>query len=147
MANSLLRDLLQELPELRPQMYFKSSLTALSHAMEDLVLTEEDSPLVIANFQQERFYRQEIRRYKQIAQKTDQVYVLAAPEAESGFAVDDHPYATIPLDASDSLALEWHLVIVGSSYTACLVCREQLTNALPMDQARRFEGVWTFDLK
>lgn len=145
MANSLLRDLLQELPELRPQMYFKSSLTALSHAMEDLVLAEEDSPLVIANFQQERFYRQEIRRYKQIAQKTDQVYVLAAPEAESGFAVDEHPYATIPLDASDSLALEWHLVIVGSSYTACLVCREQLTNALPMDQARRFEGIWTFD--
>ncbi|WP_226573093.1 DICT sensory domain-containing protein [Microseira wollei] len=34
---SVLAELLQDQPQLRPQMYFKSSLTALSHGMEDLI--------------------------------------------------------------------------------------------------------------
>ncbi len=144
-ANSLLRDLLQDLPHLRPQMYFKSSLTALSHAMEDIVLAGSDAPLVIANFQQERFYHSEIRRYQQIAERTDQIYILAAPEAESGLALASEPYNTIPLDANDGLAQEWHLIIVGENYNACLVCREEVDSSASMDQTRRFEGIWTFD--
>lgn len=143
--DSLLRDLLQDLPHLRAQMYFKSSLTALSHAMEDLVLAGADAPLVIANFQQERFYRQEIRRYQQIAKRTDQVYVLAAPQSESGFAVTPDAYEAVPLAPGDDLAQEWHLVIVGKHYSACLVCREQVATIASVDQTRRFEGFWTFD--
>lgn len=41
---SLLSDLLQALPHLRPQLYFKSSLVALSHAIEDQVLQGQGSP-------------------------------------------------------------------------------------------------------
>ncbi|MEB3160329.1 MAG: DICT sensory domain-containing protein, partial [Synechocystis sp.] len=52
MSNSLsvLTELLQIQPGLRQQMYFKSSLTALSHAMEDQVLAEnsDGNPLIIA---------------------------------------------------------------------------------------------------
>jgi DICT domain-containing protein/signal transduction histidine kinase len=147
-VNSLLLDLLQEFSHLRSQTYFKSSLTALSHAIEDIVLSDLDSPLVIANFQQERFYRQEIRRYRQIAQKTNQLYILAVPESESGFAVDSESYETIPLKSSDSLAQEWNLVIVGQHYTACLACREILETSVlasASEPMRRFEGIWTFD--
>jgi DICT domain-containing protein len=92
-SNSLLQDLLQALPRLRPQIYYKASLTALSHAMEDLILVGIDKPLVIANFQQERFYRQESRRYERIAQRTDMVYVLATPESD--FIETSIPFATI----------------------------------------------------
>jgi DICT domain-containing protein/signal transduction histidine kinase len=148
-VNSLLRDLLEEFPYLRSQMYFKSSLIALSHAMEDIALSEVDSPLIIANFQQERFYRQEIRRYRQMARHTDQLYILAAPDSDSGFAIDSEPYETIPLKSSDGLAQEWNLVIVGQQYTACLVCREIFIKtsiaASASEQTRRFEGIWTFD--
>ncbi len=140
---SLLQDLLQTHPYLRPQIYFKASLTALSHAMEDQVLGSGDEPLVIANFQKERYYRQETRRYRQLAQHTSQVYVLAAPETD--FAQVSEPYETIPFDPSDPLAQEWHLVILGSHYAACLVCRERPSDAPLMDQARRFEGIWTFE--
>ncbi|NEO83657.1 MAG: histidine kinase [Spirulina sp. SIO3F2] len=145
MSDSLLKDVLQNLSFLRSQVYFKSSLVALSHALEDLVLAGEDVPLVIANFQRERFYRQEIRRYRQIAQRTDQVYILAAPEQESGFVVDADPYEAIPLHPNDALTQEWHLVIVGQQYSACLVCREQSASTKATDQMRRFEGIWTFD--
>lgn len=145
MSDSLLAVLQQELPALRAQTYFKSSLTALSHAIEDLVLAGETTPLVIANFQKERFYRQEVRRYQRISRFTDQVYVLAAPEAESGFANGSTPYEVIELSPSDELTREWHLVVIAKAYSACLICREQPNATTSLDQMRRFEGFWSFD--
>ncbi len=145
-STSLLEDLLESVPNLVPQMYFKSSLVALSHAMEDLILAGNDSPLVITCFQEERFYRQEIRRYRQIAGRTDQVYLLAARSDNSSFAVANEPYETIPLDPSDRLAQEWHLIIVSKQYAGCILCREKATaTSAPMEQGKRFDGIWTFD--
>lgn len=144
-STSLLHNLLQSLPTMKSQIYYKNTLTALSHAMEDLVLAGDDRPLVIANFQQERFYRQETRRYHRIAEKTEQVYILAMPETD--FASESEPYATIGLDATDELAQEWHLIIISQAYSACLVCRENLnvTVEVGLDAARQFQGFWTFD--
>ena len=147
---SLLQALLEAQPQLRTQMYFKASLTALSHAMEDQVLAGNEQPLVIACFQRERFYRQEAHRYLRIADRTPYVYVLAAPE--TNFESGSGPYESIAFSPEDGLSEEWHLVVIGPQYTVCLVCREhpQPRDArhglLPhMDQARRFEGIWTFD--
>ncbi len=142
---SLLQDLRQALPKLRSQIYFKASLTALSHAMEDLVLSGTDKPLVIANFQQERFYRQEAPRYQKIGEITDQVYVLAAPE--TAFNEGSVSYMTVALSPDDHLAQEWHLVIVGHHYSACLVCREHAApiSTSSLDEVRQFQGFWTFD--
>jgi DICT domain-containing protein/signal transduction histidine kinase len=147
-SNSVVAQLLTVCKGWRPQMYFKSSLTALSHAMEDLVLTDSDRPLVIASFQRERYYRQEAHRYRRIAQKTDQVYVLAAPEAE--FANSSDVYETIAFESDDALALEWHLIVIGKNYSSCLVCREKIVDrdtkvSTAIDTNRRFEGIWTFD--
>ena len=154
-STSILTDLLKAFPNWRPQMYFKASLTALSHAIEDQVLAGSDRPLVIASFQRERFYRQEAHRYQRIADKTEQVYVLSAPEAE--FKNSSDYYETIAFAPDDSLAQEWHLVVIAQQYTSCLICRErtavnqEFANrnapvlALAMDNHRRFEGIWTFD--
>ncbi|MDJ1185720.1 DICT sensory domain-containing protein [Roseofilum casamattae] len=147
---SVLAALLQELPQLRSQTYFKPSLTALSHAMEDQVLAGSDRPLAIANFQQERFYRQEAGRYRRIAAKTDEVYVLAALDTE--FTNASKEYETIAFSHDDSLKQEWHLVIIGDRYATCLICREKdpletpsAQSPISMEQSRQFEGIWTFD--
>ncbi|MBD2104984.1 DICT sensory domain-containing protein [Leptolyngbya sp. FACHB-261] len=160
---SLLQEVQAAFPHLRPQTYFKSSLTALSHAIEDQVLAETtgSAPLVIACFQQERFYRQEASRYLRIAELTDQVYIMAAPE--TNFAASSDHYETVPFTPDDSLAQEWHLIVVSDQYTICLICREVTHesdqndpsspgngNSPPLlgqtlDQARRFEGIWSFD--
>ncbi|MDJ0688186.1 MAG: DICT sensory domain-containing protein [Xenococcaceae cyanobacterium MO_188.B32] len=148
-SKSVVTQLLQSHQSWRPQMYFKSSLTALSHAMEDLVLASSDAPLVIASFQRERFYRQEAHRYRRIASKTSQVYILAAPETD--FQNSSDVYETIAFEPTDALAQEWHLVIVGENYASCLFCQEKTVsspegkNSLAMDASRRFEGIWTFD--
>ena len=149
-ATSLLQELLEKEPQLRSQMYFKSSLTALSHAMEDQVLASEDAPIVMACFQRERFYRQEANRYLRISEKSDQVYVLAAPETD--FTSQSGAYETVAFEPGDGLSDEWHLIVLGESYSLCLVCREHKEPLRPdaqklphMDQSRRFEGIWTFE--
>ncbi len=149
-TTSVLASLVQAMPKLRQQVYFKSSLTALSHAMEDQVLAGSDQPLVIASFQRERFYRQEAHRYRRIAQLTSQVYVLAAPETD--FKNSSNSYETIAFEPEDALAQEWHLVVIGQHYANCLICQERAvptlkSTNLEMDTSRRFEGIWTFDRK
>ena len=146
-STSVLADLLQAMPQLRQQVYFKASLTALSHAMEDQVLAGSDQPLVIASFQREHFYRTEANRYRRIAERTSQVYVLAAPEAE--FKNSSEHYETVAFEPTDALSQEWHLVVIGRNYANCLVCREKTTDVSEfnqeLDSSRRFEGIWTFN--
>lgn len=151
-SDSVLEALLTAIPQLRSQVFFKASLTALSHAMEDQVLAGMETPLVIASFQQERFYRQEASRYQRIANLSDQVYVLSA--AGTGFEESAKHYETIAFTDTDALRQEWHLVVIGTNYHACLICRERAASSttaptteaptLPaIEQTRRFEGIWT----
>jgi DICT domain-containing protein/signal transduction histidine kinase len=150
-STSVLKELVHFLPNLKPQIYFKSSLTALSHAMEDQVLAATEQPLVIATFQQERFYRQEAHRYRKIAAITPQVYVMAAQETEFQNSSDIHE--TVAFDPQAELSQEWNLLVLGQYYSTCLVCVERedlvensdLPEQLLMDQARPFEGIWTSD--
>jgi len=150
-TDSVVEALLRAIPQLRPKVFFKTSLTALSHAMEDQVLAGNEQPLVIASFQQERFYRQEARRYQRIADISDQVYVLSA--AGTSFEHGSDWYETIAFGQADALTQEWHLVVIGDAYNACLICRERdpVTSVVPtaggpvLDQTRRFEGIWTQD--
>ena len=179
---SIVEEIFEALPALRAQMYFKTSLTALSHAMEDQVLSgSEGSPLIIASFQQERFYRQEAHRYERIGKLSDQVYVLSAADTKFSESIDS--YEKINFDEDDALVEEWHLVVIGDHYCASLICRERsdvsvksvlmsgmadeavakkvraiasseaepmlqgqvALPATPLDQSRRFEGIWTLD--
>jgi len=153
---SVLEDLLAASPHLKPQIYFKSSLVALSHAMEDQILagSSDDMPLAIATFQSERFYRLEAGRYSRIAKQSPHIYVLSAPETE--FQSGTHDYETIAFDPSEPLSREWNLIVLSERYGSCLVCEERLqtpTTSAPFlsnvspeaDPVRRFEGVWTFD--
>ena len=144
-STSLVTELLEQLPHLRTQIYFKSSLTALSHAMEDQVLATTDSPLVIASFQQERFYRQEAHRYRRLGKRSDHIYIFSA--LDTSFQENENTCTTINFDPEDALATEWHLTVIGKTFTSCLVCRECSPSETQkgLDSARRFEGIWTFD--
>ncbi|MEL6440972.1 MAG: DICT sensory domain-containing protein [Cyanobacteria bacterium J06621_8] len=150
LTNSLLWDLVTEYAELSPRIYFKSSLTALARAMQDLVLADDGKYLVIANFQQERYFRQIEQRFRRMAVESEQVYVMGVPDTESGFAVDNSGYETIPLDATNTLAGERYLIIIGEKYSACLVVQEKfdvekMVDLPSLEQGEKYEGIWTFD--
>jgi DICT domain-containing protein/GAF domain-containing protein len=122
--------------------------------MEDQVLAATlAQPLVIASFQRERFYRQEAHRYLRLALRSNQIYVLSAPETD--FINSSEHYEKVAFEPTDGLSQEWHLVVIADNYATCLVCREslgsiaknkhlpELSPNLDIDTARRFEGVWT----
>lgn len=133
--------------------YYKNTLVALCHALEDALLENDYNSLVITAFQRGKWYLQEADRYRDIAKRSRHVTIMAAPDA--GFA--EHPTSQEPnvslvsLEDGDPVGQEWHLIIVSPNYTAMVLCQE-LSEAdygpegFPEhDLSRKFYGLWTFE--
>jgi DICT domain-containing protein len=133
--------------------YYKNTLVALCHALEDFILETEGSPVVLAAFQRGKWYLQEAERYGELADKASEIIILAAPD--SGFTT--HVTSTRPnvslvnLQEDDPVAEEWHLMILSSNYSAMVLCQE-LSDAdygtigrPSQDLERKFYGFWTFE--
>ncbi|MEY3221346.1 MAG: hypothetical protein RLZZ203_202, partial [Cyanobacteriota bacterium] len=92
-------------------MYYKNTLVALCHALEDHILTNNNNPFVITAFQQGKWYLQEANRYADIAQRSREIVIMAA--ADAGFT--EHPTGQLAnvdlvgLATDDPVAQEWHL--------------------------------------
>ena len=133
--------------------YYKNTLVALCHALEDCILATESSPLVITAFQQGKWYLEEADRYGAIANTAQQIVIMAAPD--TGF--HSHPTSQrenvelIDLAEDDPVAKEWHLMILSPSYTAMVLCQELspedycLQGQPTHDLERKFYGLWTFE--
>jgi DICT domain-containing protein len=134
--------------------YYKNTLVALCHALEDSILSASNcTPLMITAFQRGKWYLQEAERYGEISQQAQQVVILAAPD--TGFA--NHPTSQrgnvklVSLEETDPVAQEWHLIIVSPTYTAMVLCQELSAedygpSGVPQaDLARKFYGFWTFE--
>lgn len=135
--------------------YFKNTLVALCHALEDHILEQPSGaePLVLVTFQRGKWYLQEADRYKDIAQRSERVVIAAVPD--SGFA----SHATGQLDNvelvnlrdDDSLTQEWNLVILAPGYAAMVLCHElsdaeyRRDSTPTVDAERKFYGLWTFE--
>ncbi len=131
--------------DLRPQVLRKSTLVALSRAIEHEALAHAAAPVLIGAFQRERFYRAVEPRYRQLAQNADAAVVFA------DFAQESKPEGgpvEIPIDAANALGNEWAVVIDAPGYAACLLAWEQHGVTEPGDDDdmdRRFEAIWTID--
>lgn len=133
--------------------YYKNTLVALCHALEDFILESESAPLMITAFQRGKWYLEEAERYGDLAEKSDQVVIMASDDA--GFA--EHPtsqrqnVAIVSLDKSDPVAQEWHLMILSETYTAMVLCQELsatdygVKGQPEQDKKRKFYGFWTFE--
>lgn len=133
--------------------YYKNTLVALCHALEDFILETDSKPLMVTAFQRGKWYLQEAERYGDLAEKSGQIAIMAT--AEAGF--DSHPtsnksnVALVKLTPDDPVAQEWHLMILSPTYTAMVLCQE-LSEAdygvggqPQADLERKFYGFWTFE--
>ena len=135
--------------------YYKNTLVALCHALEDAVLATKTSPLMVTAFQKGKWYLQEAERYKEIAETAEKIVIMAVPDA--GFRAHEtgqkDNVALVDLAADDPVSEEWHLMIMGSTYSAMVLCQELTEeeygpDGLPEnDLERKFYGFWTFDPK
>ena len=138
--------------------YFKNTLVALCHALEDHILqnrhsSEEQWPLVLVTFQQGKWYLQEADRYFELAQCSKHVAIAAVPD--SGFASHKtgglSNVSLVDLTSDDSLVNEWNLLILAPGYAAMVLCHElsddeyRADSQPKVDTERKFYGLWTFD--
>lgn len=133
--------------------YYKNTLVALCHALEDFILESGGTPLMITAFQRGKWYLQEAERYGDLAEKASQVVIMAAGDA--GFA--EHPTSQrsnvelVNLTPDDPVAQEWHLIILSETYSAMVLCQELSstdygpTGVPENDLERKFYGFWTFE--
>lgn len=138
--------------------YFKNTLVALCHALEDHILHHcptdpELRPLVLVTFQEGKWYLQEADRYFDLAQCSSHVAIAAVPD--SGFGQHRTSQLDnvnlVDLTRDDPYAEEWNLIILAPNYAAMVLCHELAdeeygTRGRPdVDLERKFYGLWTFE--
>ena len=133
--------------------YYKNTLVALCHGLEDFILESDSAPLMVTAFQRGKWYLQEAERYGELANKSCQIAILASPD--TGF--ETHPtsqrdnVALVSLPVDDPVAQEWHLMIFSANYTAMVLCQELSAEDYGVggqpqeDLERKFYGFWTFE--
>lgn len=129
----------------RPQVLRKSSLVAISRAIEHETLALAAEPVLFAAFQRTRFYRDVQPLYTRLAAAADAAAVFADFPA---FAHPEDGPAQIPIAPGDALGNEWAVIVDAPGYAACLLAWEQPGVTDPGgqdDRERRFETMWTLD--
>lgn len=127
-------------PAARPQVLHRSTLMAISQAIEDELLARGTRGVVVGAFQRTRFYEPVSHRYEQLARVSDATIVFA-----DFAAVDDAPLrpTEVPLAPTDALGNEWAVVADTPEYSACLVAWERPGRAA--GAARQFEAILSLD--
>jgi len=128
----------------QPRRLRKSTLLALSRAIEDEAIARAAAPVLVGAFQHERNYRVVERRYRRLAGVADAAIVFA------DFPTLREPSggpAEVPIDPQDAIGNEWAVIVDAPGYSACLLAWEDPAEraADAPDGERRFETLWTLD--
>ncbi len=139
---SVFAGLRQRRPDVAPMVVTKSTLLALTRAIEDEYCAQAGDGIVIGSFQRERFYRASQRRWRELARTAD----LAVALADFSTRADppDSP-VEIPIDRGHPLAREWAVLVNAGGAQACLAGWEQPSPSELPDAKRRFEVLWSFE--
>ena len=128
----------------QPQLLRKSTLVAMSRAIEDEAMSHAAAPVAFGAFQEARFYRHVESRWRRLAQRADAVTVFADFDAISR----DAGVLQMPIAPEDALGDEWIVIVDAPGYAACLLAWEPergIARGGPGDGDRRFEAIWTLD--
>jgi EAL domain-containing protein (putative c-di-GMP-specific phosphodiesterase class I) len=119
----------------------KRLLLSLSRQLEQEASSLHGESVVLATFQDQRFFSERMRRqYEQLARDSALVGVL-------GVGIPDRPGAGVrgaSLSPADPLRGEWDVVVVGPHFAGAFVARDLGDEGCP-DFERRFEYFMTYD--
>lgn len=127
---------------LRPHRLRKSTLLALSWALEDECCARARDPWIFGAFQRERYYRQAERRWRDLARSAKGVWALgdfAEPASPPGGPVE------VPLPDGAPMHREWTLVCLSADFPAVLTAWEIPGQVGVPDRDRVFESVWSLE--
>lgn len=140
--SSVYAELARSQPQLVPHRLRKSTLLALTWALEDECCARAQQPWLFGAFQEERFYRQAERRWRDLSRTARGAWALARfndPTASSSTAVE------VDLPESSPMTREWSLICLTPDLPAALAAWELPGQAGVADGDRLFESLWTLD--
>lgn len=146
---SIYAELRRRHPALPTHRLRKSTLVALSWAIEDECCAVADRPVLFGAFQRPEFYRPSAPRWEELARVARFAAVFADHwPAPAHAAADPAPLpgpvrATLAEDAP--LVREWAVVCDARDSTACLAAWELPGQTDVPDRRRIFETLWTVD--
>jgi DICT domain-containing protein len=129
-------------PELEPQTLRTPFLLALTRAIEDESLSRAQMPILFGAFQSERFYRQEQRRWRQLARGAE--LAIAFADFKRVRTPQGGP-AEIPVARDHPFMREWVLVSEAEEHAACVIGWEPPYADDRPDRLRAFETVWSVE--
>lgn len=145
-ATSVFAELRRAHPYIAPQRLRKSTLLALTWAMEDECCARAETPWLFGAFQEARFFRQAEARWRDLGRTARTAVAFADfgpvgpdPVGASGSVAEVH------LPAEAPMRREWSLVCHAPGHSAALAAWELPGQDGVPDAQRRFESVWTVD--
>lgn len=131
-------------PELLPNQLRKSTLLALTKAIEDECCARAQQPWLLGSFQLETYYEGAERRWRDLARTARGTYALAAFHSPQHLPDDGGPLRVeVPVTAA--MVREWTLICVARDFPAALAAWELPGQDAVPDDERVFETLWTLD--
>lgn len=141
-APSVFAELRRRHPALAPHRLRKSTLLALSWALEDEFCARADAPVLFGGFQEERYFRPSVARWRELARVARTAMVFA--DFPDTTTPDARP-VRVPLADDAPMRREWLVVCDAPDLAACLSAWELPGQSTVPDRQREFEAVWTID--
>lgn len=139
-----------EFSELEHKIYNKSSMVAVSHAIEDVVLEFGVTANMYVFFQKEKFFKEELERYKQLEDICSSIFLFANKfSASTKEEFSDQTYffdlENFSRTLRDSLKSEW-IIIVQHPHSPMALLTQELPEKqkISQDAFRQFKGNLTF---
>jgi MerR family transcriptional regulator, light-induced transcriptional regulator len=130
-------------PTLQPQRLRKSSLLALSWAIEDECCALAETPMIFGAFQRERYYRAAEERWTELARVARSTMVFAKFEQEPPPVLGRTSFVDLPDDAP--MRREWAVVCDAPDHAALLTAWELPGQSSVPDKDRLFEAIWSVE--
>src|SRR3954452_15807063 len=128
-------------PTLQPQRLRKSSLLALSWAIEDECCALAETPMIFGAFQKERYYHAAEERWTELARVARSTMVFAHFEQQPPPVVGRTSFVDLPDDAP--MRREWAVVCDAPDHAALLAAWELPGQSSVDDKDRLFESIWS----
>ena len=123
----------------------RRGMNAISHEIENATLVDGASTRIFSAFQRMSRFLPQVERYRQIAARSEEVYIFGIPDIEARQMPKIAGLKYVPIHPNSQLAKEWFLVSYSTDYYSALVT-EELSEMDDPDHEREFKGLWTFDL-
>ena len=140
---SIYAELRRRHPTLLTHRLRKSTLIALSHAIEDECCAVADRPVLFGAFQRAEFYTASAARWRELARVARSATVFADTWPEDVPTSPDLRHVSLADDAP--LRREWAVVCDAPDGGACLTAWELPGQDDVRDRDRLFEAAWTVD--